>query len=112
VYLLNTRLDSTYFTVFVLLLIVVNFLTIYWAFNSTLWKRFSLETTFDKSLEKINLSIGQIGITKSVIRPMGNADFEGITYEVTSDGNFIEKGVDIKIVSIVNRKIIVKPLIS
>lgn len=52
--------------------------------------------------------IGREGITKTVLRPAGNAEFNGVIMEVISDSGYIENNKKIKCIRILNNKIYVK----
>ena len=63
----------------------------------------------DDTPEYANLDqlLGRTGLTRTSLRPVGSANFEGTTYEVISDGEFIPKSVKVKAVEIKNQKIMV-----
>ncbi|MCD5414861.1 MAG: ATP-dependent Clp protease proteolytic subunit [Clostridiales bacterium] len=47
------------------------------------------------------------GIVKSYLRPAGKVEIEGAVYDVIADGDFIEKGKEIKVIKVEGRKIVV-----
>jgi membrane-bound serine protease (ClpP class) len=51
--------------------------------------------------------IGKEGVTVTVLRPFGAADFNGVRMEVSSCGPFIEKGVRITVSQVEKNKITV-----
>lgn len=59
-----------------------------------------------------SLSIGDIGSTKSVLRPVGKAVFNHVEYEVQTLGHYVDAGVTIKIISITQLKITVETIES
>lgn len=54
------------------------------------------------------LSVGQHGIARTALRPIGEASFNANVYEVTSDEGFIPQGTALEIVQITGTKINVK----
>ncbi len=79
-----------------------------------LWKRIILQqaetreegfTTED--LTKADL-IGKIGKSLTALRPAGKAEFSGKILDVVSEGDFIDKDREIKIVNVEGNKIVVK----
>ena len=72
--------------------------------------------TLSKELKgKVNLfeakvKVGDKGTAYTVIKPNGKAFFNNEKIEVFSNGKYIEKGVKIEIIKIINNKIIIKPL--
>ena len=57
---------------------------------------------------KVDLKIGDEGVTVTQLRPAGKAEFDGKTYDVVSDGGFIESGLKIKVIAVAGNKITVK----
>jgi len=51
--------------------------------------------------------VGKEGITKTALRPQGNADFNGASVEVCSDSKYIPKGKRIRVVDVRDRKVLV-----
>ena len=50
---------------------------------------------------------GKEGTTKTSLRPFGDVDFSGFTIEVTSDGEYLEKGVRVKATGVQAGKLVV-----
>jgi membrane-bound ClpP family serine protease len=92
---------------------VTTLVALFYSFRTGAWTRFSLKSTIDS---KVNegmlqlLNIGDEGITRSPLRPMGTAEFRNQQYEVRSLGSFVESGTPIKIVQILSNQIIVEPI--
>ncbi|MGX7349557.1 NfeD family protein [Dolosicoccus paucivorans] len=61
---------------------------------------------YTKSLKE--LAVGQQGIARTALRPIGEASFNGKVYEVTSDEGLILQGSALEIVQLTSSKIIVK----
>lgn len=83
------------------------------SFKSGVWKKFALKTTNRGKVNedvKPNLYIQDTGKAVSALRPMGKAEFGSQTVEVSTEGNYVEAGVDVEIIRIDNNKIIVQPI--
>ena len=52
--------------------------------------------------------IGKRGQTKSVLRPAGIGDFDGVRLNVVTEGDYIESGKSVEIVSVEGTRIVVK----
>ncbi|SDI44178.1 NfeD family protein [Dolosicoccus paucivorans] len=61
---------------------------------------------YTRSLKE--LAVGQQGIARTALRPIGEASFNGKVYEVTSDEGLILQGSALEIVQLTSSKIIVK----
>jgi membrane-bound ClpP family serine protease len=84
-----------------------------WVFRAKPWKQFALKSTSSSKLNEgqfVGLTEGTEGVAISMLRPRGNANFSDKTVEVSSLGNFIEAGTQIKIVKISSSQIFVEPL--
>ena len=57
-----------------------------------------------------NLQVGDRGITVTLLRPVGTAVIHGKKLEVVSEGEFIEKGREIEVVSIEGIRVVVRPV--
>ena len=68
-----------------------------------------LSDALDVDLPAIDLSslIGKEGKTMTLLRPYGEADFNGVRVEVSSDGSLVERGVKVKVVEAQPGKVIV-----
>jgi membrane-bound ClpP family serine protease len=64
------------------------------------------ESGFDGT-EDMGRFIGLEGTATSVLRPSGTADFNGMKLDVVSQGEYIAKGADIKVVKVEGRRIVV-----
>ena len=72
-----------------------------------LWSSEKHENGF-RSTEDMSTLLDREGVALTVLRPAGTGSFEGRRLDVVSDGNFIEKGIRIKIVRIDGRRILVE----
>ena len=51
--------------------------------------------------------VGKEGVTKTALRPQGNADFNGASVDVYADSKYIPKGKRIRVVDVQDRKVLV-----
>ena len=56
------------------------------------------------------VSVGDWGRTDSPLRPAGRANFNGLSLDVISDGQFVEQGQQIKVVRIQGSVVVVSPV--
>jgi membrane-bound ClpP family serine protease len=86
---------------------------LYYSFKSGTWDRFSLK---DTSKGKVNegltatLSVGELGVAVSTLRPSGKAEFKNELFEVRSQGGYIEARTKVRIIEINQQQVIVEPL--
>lgn len=62
--------------------------------------------------EDLKYFLGKEGVTVTVLRPSGTADFDGIKMDVVSQGEFIEKESKVKIIKVEGRRIVVSQTIG
>ena len=75
------------------------------------WSGVSLNDTMTNKVNEnlLNrLSIGDVGIAKSVLRPVGKASFDDTEYEVQTLGHYLDAGTSVCIIQIIGLKIIVE----
>jgi len=90
---------------------ILSLIIIVYALKSDTWKKIALNKVH---LEKVNknkydeLKKGDLGLSSSSLKPYGKAIFGNNTYEVKSLENFIEENKKIKIINILQDKILVK----
>ncbi|MDP4144088.1 MAG: NfeD family protein [Bacillota bacterium] len=58
--------------------------------------------------EDLNYFLGHEGVTLTILRPSGTADFDGIKLDVVSEGEFIDKDTKVKIIKVQGRRIVVR----
>ncbi len=88
-------------------------LIIIYSLKSKTWKKVSLQKIHtDKVIKnKYNkINIGDVGITKSVLKPYGKGEFKDLVYEIKSVENYIDENKKIKIIDILQDKILVKKI--
>jgi len=56
----------------------------------------------------MSIFIGREGETRTVLRPAGIADFDGVRLNVVSDGTFIKQGVKVRIERVEGSRIVVR----
>ena len=90
---------------------VVTIGTVVYSFRSGAWERYSLKSAIQSKVNEglhDNLKAGQEGISISVLRPFGKAEFDGKEFEVTTIGNYIESGSPVRITKVATNKIFVE----
>ncbi|MCD4658018.1 MAG: hypothetical protein K8S87_10820 [Planctomycetes bacterium] len=55
--------------------------------------------------------IGQIGISKTQLRPAGAIDISGIVYDVVTEGNIIDPNTRVQVVEVSGNRIVVRSII-
>ena len=63
-----------------------------------------------RSTQELDAFMDKVGVTSSVLRPAGIADFDGVRLNVSSEGDFIPAGTQVRIVRIEGAKVLVKPV--
>ena len=91
--------------------ILVLFVVIY-SLKTNTWKKIALNKIHNVKVENKfdSLKVGDEGKTTSALRPYGKAFFSDKFYEVKSSENFIDENKKIKIINILQDKIIVKKI--
>ena len=84
--------------------------------KTSLWKKLVLneeeiaKNGYISNPKDYSKMVGQKGLTVSTLRPTGIADFDGKRFDVVSQGDFIESGIQIEVVQVENYRIIVKEI--
>lgn len=84
-----------------------------YSFRSKSWEKLTLKNKNDgKVNEDYNsgLYVGMAGMALSDLKPIGKAEFDNKSYEVTSHGYLIESESEIKILKLTGNKIIVEQI--
>jgi membrane-bound serine protease (ClpP class) len=81
--------------------------------QSTLTKRFFLQTSLaggsaSSSNQVVPNLVGRYGVTITNLRPSGMANIEGERLDVVSDGEFIDVGAKVQVLSVEGRRVLVK----
>ena len=61
-----------------------------------------------RSTEDLNVFVGREGVTATVLRPTGIADFDGVRLNVSSEGDYIAAGTKVRIIKAEGSKILVR----
>jgi len=81
--------------------------------RSGVWKKFSNESSiqskFNEGTNEL-VKIGDEGLTLSTLKPYGKVEFNDKEFEVKTNGNYLERGVKVKIIHKDGNQIIVEPL--
>tara|TARA_B100000989_G_scaffold294301_1_gene273192 strand:- start:408 stop:872 length:465 start_codon:yes stop_codon:yes gene_type:complete len=86
---------------------------IIYSLKSKTWAKVSLEKVHTTKVSKNiydKIKIGDVGKTKSVLRPYGKGQFGNKIYEIKSAENYIDENKKIKIINILQDKILVKKI--
>lgn len=111
----------TPFEAFIMVLILILLITLVLiiilrsAKNGKLSKKLILRLSMKKEEGFISagdntMLIGKEGVALSQLRPSGIGEFEGLRFDVVSEGQYIESGTKISVVHTEGRRIVVKPI--
>lgn len=112
---------NTFLEALIMILVILSILGIILIFviNSArkgkLGKNMILTTSLNREsgyigVEDLVFFLKKEGITVTKLRPSGTADFDGVKLDVVSDGEFIEAGTQVKVISVQGRRIVVKAI--
>lgn len=82
--------------------------------SSRFWRKISLETNsknYYSSASKKDY-LDQIGITISKLRPAGTIEIDGKRVDAVSEGDFIEKGKNVRVISVSGARVVVKEILK
>lgn len=54
--------------------------------------------------------VGLVGTSTTVLRPTGNAEFDGVKLNVVTEGDFIPAGTQVKVIRVEGSRILVRPV--
>lgn len=63
-----------------------------------------------RTSEDLDIFVGREGTATSVLRPTGIADFDGVRLNVSSEGDFVQAGTRVRIISVEGHKILVRAM--
>ncbi|PIB37589.1 hypothetical protein BFP72_15730 [Reichenbachiella sp. 5M10] len=95
--------------------VTVGVCAIVYSFKSNTWSRFALKGSIQSKVNEnlgSTLVLGQEGVTRSSLKPIGKADFGDVVVEVRSSGQFVEENKAIKIAKMDGNKIYVELIIT
>ncbi|WP_352419834.1 NfeD family protein [Proteiniborus sp.] len=83
------------------------------ASKGRLSKKIVLSTSINKDEGYIGTSdmkffLDKTGITLTILRPAGTVDFDGVKLDVVSEGDYIPKGKEVKVIKVEGRRIVVR----
>lgn len=83
------------------------------ASKGRLSKKIILSTSINKEEGYICTSdmqffLDKVGTTLTILRPSGTVDFDGVKLDVVSEGDFISKGTEVKVIKVEGRRIVVR----
>ncbi len=59
-------------------------------------------------INDLEFFLGKEGISSTVLRPSGVADFDGVKIDVVSEGAFISQNKKVKVIKVIGRSIVVR----
>ena len=63
-----------------------------------------------RATEDLDVFLGREGVTTTVLRPTGIAEFDGVRLNVVSEGEFVQSGTAVHIVRVDGARILVRPI--
>ncbi|MCU0390316.1 MAG: NfeD family protein [Thermoflexibacter sp.] len=116
VYLSYSYFGSDVGNIIFLITAAINAVSVFYGFKSNLWQKFALNKSINSKVNEdipvYILNVGDIGITKTILRPIGDAEISGENFEVRSISGMIDVNKQIKIVRIEGKKIFVEEIKS
>jgi membrane-bound serine protease (ClpP class) len=55
----------------------------------------------------VGLRVGEIGVARSALRPSGRAEFGGVLSDVVTEGDFVEAGGEVRVISVDGMRVVV-----
>ena len=89
---------------------IICLIIIIYSLKSNTWDKISLKKVHNEKVDKNrydDLKVGDLGLTISSLKPYGKGKFNNKIYEIKSSENFIDEGKKIKIINILQDKILV-----
>ena len=102
--------DTTTGHLILLAIAVSGFVLTWYVLRSKTWKKLSLPTQLDGTVEGVDASIqvGNIGMTLGRLAPMGNVQIGDIVAEAESQSGYIDSRQQVEVVKVYKNKIVVK----
>lgn len=63
-----------------------------------------------RGTDDLKYFVGKKGVTSTILRPAGTADFNGVKLDVVSEGEFISKDEEVKVIKVEGRRIVVRKI--
>jgi membrane-bound ClpP family serine protease len=92
---------------------IITLAAVFYSFRTGVWSKFSLKSTNNSKVNEGLLSainIGDEGMAVSTLRPVGKAEFNNHQFEVKTLGGYVERGVRVRIKTVLSNQIIVEPI--
>jgi membrane-bound ClpP family serine protease len=93
--------------------VIISASVVIYAFKSGAWSRFALKGKIDSKVNQdkpITVQVGDEGIARSTLRPIGKGEFENELLEVRSLGDLVPTDSKIKVIKVNKREIFVEPI--
>ena len=113
IYLSYNHFGSTVGHLTVLASVVFSLIALWMALRSGTWDRLKLKTEIDSKVEKLEdglVQIGDQGICLSRLAPMGSVRINNHIVEAKSIGTYVDEKTEVKVIKIVDKVIVVKPI--
>ncbi len=84
-----------------------------YAFKSGAWSKFALKGMIDSKVNQdrpVHVQVGDEGVARSTLRPIGKGEFEDELIEVRSLGELVPTDSKIKVIKVNKREIFVEPI--
>ena len=116
VFLLSPSWESAVVSIVVALVVIITIVVISMKNKKTskVWRKFVLKERTDEesgytspNMDNINY-LGKTGVTITALRPAGGVDIEGNRVDVVTEGDFLEKGVNVVVCRLDGTRIVVK----
>ena len=113
VYLSYTTIGTTAGHVTLSIACVLSFVLVVVSLRAKTWHRFTQKSQVDSSveneLEQVEILVGDEGVAKSRLAPVGLVSIKGIDIEAKSTGSYIDPRAEVVVVKVEKARIIVKP---
>ncbi|MEM6841102.1 MAG: NfeD family protein [Bacteroidota bacterium] len=87
-------------------------ITLFFSLRTGAWERLSLKTSNQSRVNeevKHNVWKGDRGTTLSALRPSGKVEFKEMTLEVSTLGQYVDAGTEVRVIDVQPNKILVEP---
>ncbi len=116
IYLSYSYFGSEVGNIVLMLTVIANAAAFFYSLKGGIWQKFALKKSIKSKVNEDDpiyiLNEGDLGIAKTTLRPVGDAEISGARFEVISSKGLVEVGKTIKVVKIDGRKIFVEEVKS
>ena len=92
---------------------ILSFAIAIFSLRAKTWYRFSqksqVDSTVETELDNTDIHVGDVGIAKSRLAPVGLVSINGIEIEAKSTGSYIDPRTEVVVLKVEKARIIVKP---